>query len=145
MKRVLKDIIEKLHKRKQKKEEKEDAVDCVGNLVAYCESHGGKIPRYEIEEPKDKVDIIIKDLKRYTKDLIYEDTALARQIEDYLKKREILDQEARDEAKRRSMTLEEEQEEAIISDEDHIAFLADEEKQRKADNDQQGQAASNRL
>lgn len=129
----------------QKKEEKEDAVDCVGNLVAYCESHGGKIPRYEIEEPKDKVDIIIKDLKRYTKDLIYEDTALARQIEDYLKKREILDQEARDEAKRRSMTLEEEQEEAIISDEDHIAFLADEEKQRKADNDQQGEAASSRL
>ena len=38
-----------------------------------------------------------------------------------------------------------EQEEAIISDEDHIAFLADEEKQRKADNDQQGEAASNRL
>lgn len=117
----------------------------MGNLVAYCESHGGQIPRYEIEEPKDKVDIIIKDLKRYTKDLVYEDTALARQIEDYLKKREILDQEARDEAKRRAMTLEEEQEEAIISDEDHIVFLADEEKQRKADNDQQGEAASNRL
>jgi predicted nucleic acid-binding protein len=30
----------------QNKETKEDFVDCVGNLVAYCEKEGGKIPRH---------------------------------------------------------------------------------------------------
>ena len=69
----------------QIKQEKSDFVDSVGELVAYCEKQGGQIPRYEIDTPYDIVDKIINDLKEYNRTLIYEDSALARQIEDYLK------------------------------------------------------------
>ena len=64
----------------QNKEEKADFIDSVGELVAYCEKNGGQIPRYEIKTPYDIVDKIINDLKEYNRSLIYEDTALARQI-----------------------------------------------------------------
>ena len=69
----------------QNKEEKHDFIDSVGQLVAFCEKHGHKIPRFQIQEPLDRVDKIIEDLKKYNRDLVYQDSALARQIEDYLK------------------------------------------------------------
>ena len=69
----------------QNKEEKNDFIDSIGQLVAYCEKNGGQIPKYEITTPYDIVDKIVTDLKEYNKTLIYEDTALARQIEDYIK------------------------------------------------------------
>lgn len=69
----------------QNKQDKTDFIDSVGQLVAYCEKNGGQIPRYEIKTPYDIVDKIINDLKEYNKSLIYEDTALARQIQDYIK------------------------------------------------------------
>ena len=72
----------------QNKEGKGDFVDSVGEIVAYCEKNGGKIPRFEIDTPFDIVDKIIDDLKEYNKSLIYEDKALAREIEKYLKNRE---------------------------------------------------------
>ena len=80
----------------QNKEEKKDFVDCVGNLVAYCEKEGGAIPKYELKTDLDIVDTVINDLKRYIKDLIYEDKALASQIENYLKKREISEEQKKD-------------------------------------------------
>ena len=81
----------------RKKDQKaSDFVDSVGELVAYCEKNGGQIPRFEVNEPLDRVDIIINDMKEYTRELIYQDTALASQIEDYLKKREILEQQKKD-------------------------------------------------
>lgn len=67
-------------------------MDCVGSIVAYCEKEGGKIPQYEIDVPYDIVDKIITDLKEYNKSLIYEDKALASEIERYLKNKEIQDQ-----------------------------------------------------
>ena len=76
----------------QNKEQKGDFVDCVGSIVAYCEKEGGKIPQYEIDVPYDIVDKIITDLKEYNKSLIYEDKALASEIERYLKNKEIQDQ-----------------------------------------------------
>ena len=69
----------------QNKQEKADFIDSVGQLVAYCQKNGGQIPRYKITTPYDIVDKIIEDLKEYNRTLIYGDTALARQIEDYLK------------------------------------------------------------
>ena len=69
----------------QNKQEKADFIDSVGQLVAYCQKYGGQIPRYKITTPYDIVDKIIEDLKEYNRTLIYGDTALARQIEDYLK------------------------------------------------------------
>ena len=80
----------------QNKQEKAQFVDSVGQLVTYCEKSKGAIPRFKIDTPQDKVDKVIKDLKDYYKSLIYEDSALARQIEDYLKKREQADQKRRD-------------------------------------------------
>lgn len=98
----------------QNKEVKEnDFVSSVGELVAYCEKEGGKIPRFEIKTDLDIVDKVIKDLKEYNKSLIYEDASLARQIEDYLKKREI--SERIKEEKRRAK---EEGREYTLKDED---------------------------
>lgn len=74
----------------QNKEGKGDFVDCIGSMVAYCErkENGGAIPKYEIDVPYDVVDKIIDDLKLYNKTLIYEDKALAEEIERYLKNKE---------------------------------------------------------
>lgn len=69
----------------QNKEQKHQFIDSVGQLVAFCQKNGHKIPRFEIKQPLDKVDIIIEDLKTYTRNLVYEDSALAREIQDYLK------------------------------------------------------------
>lgn len=75
----------------QNKDDREDFVDSVGNLVAYCEKAGGAIPRLKFEVNYDIVDKVIADLKDYNKSLIYEDSSLARQIEDYLKRREAME------------------------------------------------------
>ena len=89
----------------QNKEETNDYIDSIGELVAYCEKNGGAIPKYKIEAPLDVVDTVIKDLKDYTKELIYEDQTLARQIEDYLKRAEILRQQNEDKEKAAAMGL----------------------------------------
>jgi hypothetical protein len=98
----------------QNKEQSSDFVDCVGTMVAYCEKNGGKIPKYDISVDHDIVDTVIRDLKEYTRSLIYEDTALARQIEDYLKRREIQEDIKKDkeEAKKNNK-------EVTINDEDY--------------------------
>ena len=85
----------------QNKEQNNSFIDSIGELVNYCESEkgGGPIPRFKIEEPLDKVDKIIQDLKEYNKTLIYSDTTLAAQIEDYLKQRRILE-EAKEERRK---------------------------------------------
>jgi hypothetical protein len=80
----------------QNKETKGDFVDCIGTMVAYCEKEGGQIPKFEIKADLDIIDTIIKDNKEYTKSLIYQDTALAKQIEEYLKKKEISEEMRKD-------------------------------------------------
>ena len=80
----------------QNKEVKNDFVDSVGQMVAYCEKNGGEIPKFEIETDLDIVDKVIRDLKEYNKSLIYEDATLARQIEDYLKKKEIAEETSKE-------------------------------------------------
>jgi hypothetical protein len=85
----------------QNKEVKSDFVDCIGEMVAYCEKNGGQIPRMKIEAPNDIVDKVIMDLKEYTRSLIYDDKSLAQQIENYIKQRENADamKKDREEAK----------------------------------------------
>lgn len=70
----------------QNKQKSNDFIDSIGQLVDYCQKNGGAIPQFSIDSDLDVIDTIIKDLKTYTKTLIYEDPALKRQIEDYLKK-----------------------------------------------------------
>lgn len=81
----------------QNKEKKEDFVDSIGKFVYYCEKWGGQIPRFDISTPQDIVDKVINDLKSYNKSLVYQDSALASQIEEYLKNRKILDEKKRNE------------------------------------------------
>ena len=90
----------------QNKEQKGDFVDSVGELVAYCEKNGGAIPKYEITTPIDIIDTVIQDLKNYTRDLVYEDKSLAKQIEDYLKKIEISKQMKLDQEEAKAAGLE---------------------------------------
>ena len=68
----------------QNKAESGEFIDSIGELVALCEKEGF-IPRYYIDEPKDKVDRTLEDLQRYTRDLINEETNLSRMIEHALK------------------------------------------------------------
>lgn len=103
----------------QNKEEKGDFVDSVGALVAYCEKNGGKIPKYDINVDPDIIDKVIEDLKSYTKSLITEDKALARQIEDYLKKREIAEIQKDDLMKAKAMGLDTYE----LSDEDYEDYF----------------------
>ena len=90
----------------QNKQQRSEFVDSVGELVSYCQKHGGAIPQIQIKADVDVVDKVINDLKQYNKSLIYEDTALARQIQDYLKKREYIDSHKQDleEAKRKGIS-----------------------------------------
>jgi hypothetical protein len=113
----------------QNKETKEDFVDCIGNMVAYCEEKGGQIPKYELNYDLDLVDKVISDMKDYTKNLIYEDKALAKQIEDYLKKRDISEQQKKDKA----LAKEKGQDEIILEDEDYQEYYENVEEQKQLD------------
>ena len=113
----------------QNKEQNSDFVDSIGELVSYCEKNGGIIPKYEITSPQDVIDTVIQDLKNYTKDLIYEDKSLAKQIEDYLKKVEI--------AKQMKIDLKEAKEAGLdaieIKDEDLVDYEDSLQEQREQD------------
>ena len=89
-----------------------------------------KIPRFELDAPVDIIDTVIKDLKEYTKSLIYSDTALARQIEEYIKKKEIVDQQKKDREEAKDKGLEAPE----MSDEDFLEYAnsLDEQKQEDA-------------
>ena len=115
----------------QNKDEKGDFVDCVGNLVAYCEEQGGRIPRYQIEENYDIIDKVIKDLKEYTKSLVYADTSLARQIENYLDQRKAADAKKKMEEEAKAQG----KEAPDISDEDIIDHVNDVREQQEIDNE----------
>ena len=103
----------------QNKEQKGDFVDSIGEMVAYCEQHGGQIPRYEIKVDHDIVDKVIRDLKEYNRSLVYEDTALARQIEDYIQKRQNAESMKKDQAEAREKGLDV----VEVNDEDYTKHL----------------------
>ncbi len=64
----------------QNKEEGNDAIDSIGELVAICE-RDGFIPKYYVDNPKDKADRVLQDMKIYTKDLIESETGLTTKME----------------------------------------------------------------
>ena len=116
----------------QNKETKADFVESVGQIVAYCEKMGGQIPRYEIKTPLDVIDKVINDLKEYNRSLIYEDKALARQIEDYLQHRMNMEKKKLDleEAKAKGLYTVE------LEDEDFIEHQEMLDKWRQEDEDE---------
>jgi len=102
----------------QNKETKTDFVESVGEMVAYCEKHGGEIPEFKIDVPYDIVDKIIDDLKQWNKTLIYEDKSLADEIEQFLKKKEIQEEMKRDKEKAKEKGLDQ----VELTDDDYIKF-----------------------
>ena len=91
---------------KERKEQDSEFIDSIGQLVAYCEKYGDAIPKYEINVPYDIIDKIINDLKEYNKSLVYEDPAIAREIEDYLKKKDIQEEQKKDKEAAKKLGLE---------------------------------------
>lgn len=113
----------------QNKEEKGDFIDSVGQLVAYCEKEGGRIPRYEIKTSNDIVDKVIDDMKSYTRNLIYEDTSLARQIQDYIKQAKAAMSNKKDRAEAKAKGLDEPE----LSDQDILDFKDFLQKEKEGD------------
>lgn len=68
----------------QNKTESGDFVDSIAEIVAICEKDGF-IPRYYVEEPKDKVDRVLQDLQAYTRSLIMDEMNLGVLIEKAVK------------------------------------------------------------
>ena len=64
----------------QNKAEQGEFVDSVGELVYLCEEQGF-IPRFHTDEPKDIVDITLKDMQGYTYRLVTEEMGLGNMIE----------------------------------------------------------------
>lgn len=104
----------------QNKEESNNAFDSVGQLVIFCEKNGGAIPRYEIKEDQDKVDKTLADNKQYLYDLVTQDTALAKQIEEVA-------------VKMSKKMVEDETEDIELTNEDFAEYFDNEESQRIAD------------
>ena len=113
----------------QNKEKSSQFIDSVGELVDYCQKHGGQIPQLPIDMQLDIVDTIIKDLKDYTKSLVYEDPALKREIEDYLKKIKNNQQQKQDRKEAKEKGLDHVQ----VTDKDILQYNQQLEKQKKED------------
>lgn len=102
----------------QNKDGKGDFVDSVGEMVAYCEKEGGQIPPHKIDVPYDVVDKIINDLKLYNKTLVYEDKALAEEVENYIKAKRAADEMRKDREEARAKGLDE----IELTDDDYAEF-----------------------
>ena len=68
----------------QNKAESGDFIDSIGELIEMCEKQG-YIERYYVESPKDRVDLTIADMQRYTRTLIEEETNLPIMVEKALR------------------------------------------------------------
>lgn len=82
----------------QKKEEANKEFDAVGSIVQYCETEagGGYIEPLSIDTPRDIIDEVLKDMKAYTRSLIEKDPIVFKRIEEFIKKREIYEEQEQD-------------------------------------------------
>lgn len=78
----------------QNKAESGDFVDSIGELIEMCEKEG-YVERYYVDSPKDRVDLTIADMQRYTRTLIEEETNLPNMVEKALRE---IDKEDKDNA-----------------------------------------------
>ncbi len=68
----------------QNKAESGEYVDSISELVLICEKDGF-IPRYYVEKPADKIDLVLKDMQSYTRNLVMEEMGLGNMIENALR------------------------------------------------------------
>lgn len=113
----------------QNKAESGEYVDSISELVAICEKEGF-IPRYYIDQPGDRVDETIADLKGYTRSLVVDEMNLGNLIESAVKTM------AREEAKEEDEDIEDEimslEDVDQLKDEDFEEFNDFEEDEEKA-------------
>lgn len=113
----------------QNKAESGEYVDSISELVAICEKEGF-IPRYYIDQPGDRVDETIADLKGYTRSLVVDEMNLGNLIESAVKTM------AREEAKEEDEDIEDEimslEDVDQLKDEDFEEFNEFEEDEEKA-------------
>ena len=95
----------------QNKSENGEFIDSIAELVELCEKEG-YIERFYIDDPNDKVDITIRDMQKYTKDLVEKETNLSAMIEQAIKNNAREDEN-------------DEEDDEIIFDDDVIGELAD--------------------
>ena len=79
----------------QNKEDERKGIDSLGEVIAMCETQGF-IPRYYIDQPKDKVDRVIQDMKEYTRSLIMEETNIGDLIDNAVRQIELEKQKEKD-------------------------------------------------
>lgn len=105
----------------QNKGENGEAVDSISELVMMCEKDGF-IPRYYVDQPKDKVDRVLQDLQNYTKSLITEETNIGNLIENAVKQ---IEEDKRREAETDADAASDEDilEDALFNDD--INYIAD--------------------
>ena len=96
----------------QNKSENGEFIDSIAELVELCEKEG-YIERFYIDSPNDKVDITIRDMQKYTKDLVEKETNLSAMIEQAIKNNAREDEN------------DEEDNDEIIFDDDMISELDD--------------------
>ena len=121
----------------QNKAETGDFVDSIGELIELCEKQG-YIERYYIESPKDRVDLTIADMQRYTKTLVEEETNLSIMVEKALR-----DIEKEDEANAENtedmiiddIDLSLEDLEKTLKDQDYVDFQEFLDEEAEADSD----------
>ena len=106
----------------QKKEEVVKDIDSVGEIARLCEKETGFIPEFEVDKPRDVIDEVLQNMQDWTTSLIREDPTVFKQIEDYIKKREIAAEMNKDEEEGRE-----------ISDEDFADYRYSIEEQQKVD------------
>lgn len=76
----------------QNKAESGEFVDSIGELIELCEKEG-YIERYYVEQPRDKVDLTIQDMQRYTRTLIEDETNISTMVEKALRENAKEDEE----------------------------------------------------
>lgn len=110
----------------QNKAESGEYVNSISELVLLCEKEGGFIPRFYTDEPKDKADQTLRDLRGYTHKLVTEEMNLGTLIEGAVKAlqrqaEQVEDEDIDDE----DLDFLEETERALRDDdfEEHFEFL----------------------
>lgn len=112
----------------QRKEEKGNQFSAFGLIVSYCEKQTGYIPKIDTSVDRDMVDRDLRDIKNYTKELIEKDPAVFKQIEQYIKKREALQEQEKYEEAIKNGEFE-------LSDDDMREYAENVEAQLDEDND----------
>lgn len=125
----------------QNKTDDNELIDSIGELVAICEKDGF-IPKYFVDNPKDKVDRVIQDMQIYTRELVTNELGLGNMIENALRAIE-QEKESIQEAGEYAEALENSNEEEdlfdydknVIEDEDFQEYYDKQEEMLKEDQD----------